>query len=327
MTAEPARGVAHVDSHDPRFPPGLHVLAHVAKFRGGHAWAQELPQLVASLERDWRVTAGLPYLGGSVAWVAPCIDADGGMHVLKVAWPHAEQRNEVLALELWDGRGAIRVERHDEARSALLLEHTLPGTPLRCADLPVEEAIESAAAVCRQLWIPMAAVPLPGCRLDTLTQRMAGLAELMDERLERLRPAFDPGLVALGRELLIALPAGTGDDRLLHGDLHPGNVVAARRAPWLAIDPKPAIGDPSSDPQAIILQVGAPIEAAVDPVAEIRRRYGRFARASGLDESRLLAWSLARTVEWVALNLDEGRPEVAAREMQRSAWFASVLAG
>lgn len=327
MTIATSSHVSVPEGDDPRFPRCLRVLEHVASFRGGAPWVERLPELVASLERDWDITAGMPFHGGSVAWVAPCVGADGAAHVLKVSWPHAEQRHEVVALGLWNGRGAVHVERYDERRSALLLEHTLPGTPMRLAGMCIEEALEASAAVCRQLWIRTPIEPLPGYRLDTLAHRLASLPAVMDERLERLRPRFDPGLVALGRELLCSLPSGTGDDRLLHGDLHPGNLVSGQREPWLAIDPKPAVGDPASDPQALILQLGAPIEAAVDPVAEIRRRYSRFARASGLDVSRLVAWSLARTVEWVALNLDEGRPQVAAREMQRSAWFASVLAG
>ena len=35
---------------------------------------------------------------------------------------------------------------------------------------------------------------------------------------------------------------------LLSTDLHAGNVLAARREPWLMIDPKPFIGDPAFDP-------------------------------------------------------------------------------
>ncbi len=35
---------------------------------------------------------------------------------------------------------------------------------------------------------------------------------------------------------------------LLCTDLHPDNVLAAEREPWLAIDPKPYVGDPTYDP-------------------------------------------------------------------------------
>jgi streptomycin 6-kinase len=34
---------------------------------------------------------------------------------------------------------------------------------------------------------------------------------------------------------------------LLCTDLHAENVLAAEREPWLAIDPKPCIGDPAFD--------------------------------------------------------------------------------
>jgi len=34
---------------------------------------------------------------------------------------------------------------------------------------------------------------------------------------------------------------------LLYTDLHGDNILAARRAPWLVIDPKPYVGDPAYD--------------------------------------------------------------------------------
>ena len=34
---------------------------------------------------------------------------------------------------------------------------------------------------------------------------------------------------------------------LLCTDLHAGNVLAAEREPWLVIDPKPDVGDPTYD--------------------------------------------------------------------------------
>jgi streptomycin 6-kinase len=35
-------------------------------------------------------------------------------------------------------------------------------------------------------------------------------------------------------------------DRLVHADLHYGNVLAGDREPWLAIDPRAVAGDPGT---------------------------------------------------------------------------------
>lgn len=50
-----------------------------------------------------------------------------------------------------------------------------------------------------------------------------------------------------GLALFRVLP-GTADRAvLLCTDLHAGNLLAARREPWLVIDPKPYVGDPTYD--------------------------------------------------------------------------------
>jgi streptomycin 6-kinase len=49
------------------------------------------------------------------------------------------------------------------------------------------------------------------------------------------------------RGLLRELPPTAGRRVLLHGDFNPGNVLAGRTGTWVAIDPKPMIGDPAYD--------------------------------------------------------------------------------
>ena len=54
-------------------------------------------------------------------------------------------------------------------------------------------------------------------------------------------------------EALLAwlVPSQTGPV-LLHGDLHHGNVLSARRRPWLAIDPKGVVGERAFDAGALL---------------------------------------------------------------------------
>jgi streptomycin 6-kinase len=113
-------------------------------------------------------------------------------------------------------------------------------------------------------------------------------ADLVDERMDRLRPGYDPGLVAAGADLLRTQPGSAGREVLLHGDFNPGNVLAHGDA-WLAIDPKPMTGDPAYDPWPLVEQV-----------ADRRPRRERWAAAAGelgLDPARVRAWAFARTVE------------------------------
>lgn len=323
ITAATAAGAPRGD--DPRFPHDLRAFANVRTFPGGAEWVARVPLIVSELEQQWGVTAGLPYPGGSMAWVAPAVDVAGRQLVLKVAWPHVEQRTEIVALAAWNGCGAVRLHEVDPHRHALLIEHTLPGTPLRTAALPVEAALEQCGELASAIWIP----PAPELRrahgIIHLSARSAEWLDVMEQRLERAGHEVDPGIASLARELLATLPRATPDDRLLHGDFHPGNIVAAQRSPWLVIDPKPMIGDPASETVVMVFQLGVPVEHHADERGELRARIERFARAAGLPPERMYGWGTARMVEWAAHNLDSGRPQFAARDLQRAVWFAQEL--
>jgi streptomycin 6-kinase len=57
----------------------------------------------------------------------------------------------------------------------------------------------------------------------------------------------DAGLIREGLRLLAELPRSSSDEVLLTTDLHAGNVLRAQREPWLAIDPKPFVGERAYD--------------------------------------------------------------------------------
>jgi streptomycin 6-kinase len=55
-----------------------------------------------------------------------------------------------------------------------------------------------------------------------------------------------PGLASEGLDLFLELSRPGPTDVLLHTDLHAGNVLAGERQPWMLIDPKPYVGDPTT---------------------------------------------------------------------------------
>jgi hypothetical protein len=67
-------------------------------------------------------------------------------------------------------------------------------------------------------------------------------------------------------------------------DLHAGNVLAAEREAWLAIDPKPFIGDPAFDPVQHMLNCDERL--ATDPAGLARR----MAALLDLDPDRVRLW-------------------------------------
>jgi streptomycin 6-kinase len=77
---------------------------------------------------------------------------------------------------------------------------------------------------------------------------------------------------------------------LLVTDLHVGNVLVAQREPWLIIDPKPYIGDPTYDALQHMLNCEGRLHA--DPAGMTTR----MADLLELDGERLRRWLFARCV-------------------------------
>jgi streptomycin 6-kinase len=285
-------------------------------------WLAELPALVRGLQQRWGLRLGPPYAGGTCAWVAPATLPDGATGVLKISWPHPEAAGEAEALRVWDGRGAVRLFRHDPERWALLLERCDPGTKLgERSDLTVKDRLRAAARVLKELHD--APVP-PDTGLDRLGDRMAEWADLTEERMARLRPDFDPGLVALGVRLLRELSGTAGREVVVHGDFNPGNVLAVRGRGWLAIDPKPLIGDGGYDLWRLVEQVDDPF-AYARARQLVADRFSIVADVLGVDTWRLVAWSVARCVEDALWTVEYGDSRGGGELMGKARLLADTL--
>jgi len=263
-------------------------LAQAAVTEGRDAWLAGLPSLVARIAAEWRIEVGAPFLpGGMTAWVAPARDDAGNDLALKVGWPHPEAAHEADGLRAWDGSGAIRVHRASQLAEAavLLLERCRPGTLLR--DSPAQEHDLVIAGLLPRLWVR----PPVGHGFRPLSDMCDYWATRYDERSPAERRCLEPGLARDGIRLLRELPRSGGGAVLLHTDLHAGNVLAAEREPWLAIDPKPYVGDPAYDVTQHIFN-GVFLEGA-----DAEALAARMALLLGLDLNRILRWLFARAVE------------------------------
>jgi streptomycin 6-kinase len=98
-------------------------------------------------------------------------------------------------------------------------------------------------------------------------------------------------LVGAGIELFRILPDSASESLVLCTDLHAGNILAARREPWLVIDPKPYVGDPAYDVLQHLLNCPGRLQS--DPRGLARR----LAALTGVDPERVLLWLFARCVQ------------------------------
>ena len=245
------------------------------------AWLARLPAALRALEQRWSLTLGIPFEGDgmSCAWVAPVAFAAGASAVLKLGMPHMEGEQEIEGLRFWNGDPTVRLLGADHDLGAMLLERCEPGTKL--STLPESEQDVVIATLLHRLWrTPIA--PHGFRPLSAMTKHWSG------ETLAQSDHWPDAGLVRAGLRLFEELPQSAPTDVLLATDLHAGNVLTAKREPWLVIDPKPFVGDPAYDATQHLLNCGARLRA--DPIGTI----SRVADPLGLDRDRLRWWMFAR---------------------------------
>ena len=107
------------------------------------------------------------------------------------------------------------------------------------------------------------------------------------------RPVVEEG-VALARELATSQPELV----VCHQDLHGGNVLAAERAPWLAIDAKPLVGEPAFDTASFLRDQRPWLLAQPDARRIVARRLETLSDALGLDRERMRGWALVHALAW-----------------------------
>jgi streptomycin 6-kinase len=246
------------------------------------AWLERLPHAIRELQERWSLSLGAPFDGsdGSCAWVAPAVRADGTRAVLKLGLPHMESTHEIQALRFWEGDATVRLLESDADLNAMLLERCEPGTALR--ELPEPEQDVVVAGLLRRLWRRPAATH-PFRPLSTM------IAHWADEtRAAAPGSLADSGLIREGLRLLEELSRASSDDVLLATDVHAGNVLRARREPWLVIDPKPFVGDRAYDATQHLFNCRR--RMLIAPALTIRR----FADLIEVDHERVRLWMFAR---------------------------------
>jgi streptomycin 6-kinase len=85
---------------------------------------------------------------------------------------------------------------------------------------------------------------------------------------------------------------------VLHQDFHGGNVLRAEREPWLAIDPKPLVGEREFDTASLLRDRRAELVDDPKPQDRIRRRLDQLSADLELDRERMRGWGVAHALAW-----------------------------
>jgi streptomycin 6-kinase len=245
------------------------------------AWLASLQEILEDLQQRWGLALDSPFDCAEVrsAWVAPARLADGTTAVLKLGLPHMEGEHEIAGLRFWNGDPTVRLLEADEAVGAMLLERCQPGTALRT--LPEHEQDVIVAQLLNRLW----RMPRPGHPFRPLS---ALIEYWSAETLNAVSHWSDPGLVRDGLAVYEQLLRTSRSEVVLATDLHAGNILQAEREPWLVIDPKPFVGDPTYDVTQHLFNCEQRL--LTDPKGLIYR----LADLALLDPDRVRLWTFAR---------------------------------
>jgi streptomycin 6-kinase len=280
-------------------PAGL--VASQVKYRGdvGLEWTAALPRQAADFLDRWELRLDGPSWHGVASLALPVRQADGTPAVLKLSLPDDDHPGEASALRAWNGDGAVRLLREDPESWTLLLERL--------------DASRDLSTVADDL----AAVQVIGELLARLTSHQAPAdIQLLADVAGRMVAAAPAAATALdaddARRLrrwahLVREVLPDSGNRLLHWDLHYFNVLAADRADWIAIDPKPLAGDPGFDLLPALHNRWEELAATGDPQRGVLRRFDLLVEILGLDRSRAAAWSYGRILQNCLWDIEDAR--------------------
>lgn len=263
------------------------VVRQKALAVGAAAWIEELPTLIADVERAWSIVVGRSFPDSSEAFVAPATLGDGRPAVLKLIVPRDldAAENEITVLRLAGGDGCVELLRADAARGALLLERL--GRSLHQLSLPLGRRFEILCSSAARVWRPA-----PGCGLPTGAEKGRWLADAITTMWEELDRPCSERAVEHALDCAAHRIAAHDDERavLVHGDVHQWNAVEADGG-FKLIDPDGLLAEAEYDMG--ILMREDPLELLQgDP----HERAFALARRTGLDAAAIWEWGAVERV-------------------------------
>ena len=252
---------------------------------GAEAWLRDLPVLLADLKRRWGIAIGRAYDGGTEAYVAEAIRADGTPAVLKLMIPRPgdHARHEIAVLRLAGGDGCVELLAADESRGAMLLERL--GPSLFDLAIPYDRRLEILCDAARKVWRPAAGLPTGAEKgrwlIGSIRQQWADLGRPCAQR------TIDQAIGAAERRI------AAHDDAtavLVHGDVHQWNALRDGDG-FKLVDPDGLLAEPEYDLGVLMRE--DPVELmAGDPWDRARL----LADRTGTDPVAIWEWGLAERV-------------------------------
>ena len=254
----------------------------------GEEWLNDLPQIIGEIAENWSLKVENYFPRLSYNFVAPCVCENGEKAVLKIGFPEGNSliSNEARILEIFEGKGAVKLLRSDEKLCALLLEKAVPGKSLRkLCQRDDASASQIAIGIMQRLWRE----PPQNHKFPPLESWIKGFEKAENTRfpanaIKKAQSCFDE-LLDLSKNKFV-----------LHGDLNHENILSAKREPFLAIDPKGIVGDIGYEISVFLNNPHSWILTHADAQEILRRRVEQFSEAFEIEPRTLRKWAFAEAV-------------------------------
>lgn len=233
------------------------------------------------------------------------VEWNGETVVLKLLTPigvHDEHAG-AIALDCWDGNGAVRLFQHDD--EAHLMEY-IDGTDL----LPMvengddEQATIIIAETLNKIHSAYSGKPPNG--LWTLKRRFKGF-------FDKVREDELAGIGSIFRRaepLVTSLLDNQKEECVLHGDMHHWNIRHHAQRGWLTFDPKGVYGERTFDAANTLCNPMTMPQLVTDET-RLLKNAEILAKHLSIDLSRLLAFTFAYACLSAAWSLEDGdEPEL-----------------
>jgi streptomycin 6-kinase len=278
------------------------VVRAKAMDAGAVRWLDGLPSLIAGLARDWRISIGRAYTGGTEAYVTEATRADGTPAVLKLMIPRAGDHatHEIEVLRLAGGEGCVALLAADEERGAMLVERL--GPSMYDLGLPFPQRLDILTRLAQAVWRPVSGVSLPDG---------AAKARWLEDFIGRHRASLDHQVFAHAVACARRRAAAHDDARavLVHGDVHQWNALQAGDG-WKLVDPDGLLAEPEYD--LGILMREDPVELmAGDPWDRAHQLAGR----TGTDPVAIWEWGVVERVSTALIAKTIGLEPVGSQMM------------
>jgi streptomycin 6-kinase len=282
----------------------------VARGEAGGAWLRGLPEVIRRLETEWGIRVGRTYPNATEAYVAEAAVADGTKVALKIPIIGlAKADREVRVLRAADGRGYVRLLRHDASSGAMLLEGL--GPQLAQQDRPIDEQIAIICSTLERAWMQ----PVPGLQLPTGVEKAREIESYIVSAWPRVgKPCSEKAIdVALRFARARADAFDPAAAVVSHGDAHAWNTLLdPETGDYKLVDPDGWFVERAHD-LSISMREGCAEFLTGDPVALARCRCALLSSLTGVDAAAIWQWGFIETLANGLSYLDIGPEENAAQ--------------